>query len=34
VDDPNDRVRDFTISEKLEDGTEVPVEPDCRRGTP
>jgi uncharacterized membrane protein YgcG len=28
VDDPNDRVRDFTISEKLEDGTEVPVEPD------
>ena len=28
VDDPLDRVRDFTISEKLEDGTEVPVEPD------
>ena len=28
VDDPNDHVRDFTISEKLEDGTEVPVEPD------
>ncbi|HET8527034.1 MAG TPA: DUF2207 domain-containing protein [Actinomycetota bacterium] len=28
VDDPNDHVRDFTISEKLGDGTEVPVEPD------
>jgi Predicted membrane protein (DUF2207) len=28
VDDPLDRVRDFTISETLEDGTEVPVEPD------
>jgi Predicted membrane protein (DUF2207) len=28
VDDPNDHLRDFTISEKLEDGTEVPVEPD------
>jgi uncharacterized membrane protein YgcG len=28
VDDPDDHVRDFTISEKLADGTEVPVEPD------
>ena len=28
VDDPQDHVRDFTISEKLPDGTEVPVEPD------
>jgi hypothetical protein len=28
VDDPNDHVRDFTISERLPDGTEVPVEPD------
>ena len=28
VDDPLDRVRDFTIAERLDDGTEVPVEPD------
>src|SRR5262245_49096284 len=28
VDDPHGHVRDFTISEKLEDGTEVPVVPD------
>jgi uncharacterized membrane protein YgcG len=28
VDDPFDRVRDFTIAEKLDDGTEVPVTPD------
>jgi uncharacterized membrane protein len=28
VDDPQDRVRDFTIAERLDDGTEVPVEPD------
>jgi predicted membrane protein DUF2207 len=28
VDDPKDHVRDFTIAEKLSDGTEVPVEPD------
>ena len=27
VDDPKDHVRDFTIAEKLSDGTEVPVEP-------
>jgi uncharacterized membrane protein len=28
VDDPLDHVRDFTIAEKLDDGTEVPVTPD------
>jgi len=28
VDDPQDRLRDFTIAERLDDGTEVPVEPD------
>jgi uncharacterized membrane protein len=28
VDDPQDHVRDFTIHERLPDGTEVPVEPD------
>ena len=28
VDDPQDRVRDFTIAERVDDGTEVPVEPD------
>ena len=28
VDDPQDRVRDFTIPERLDDGTEAPVEPD------
>jgi uncharacterized membrane protein len=28
VDDPLDHVRDFTIAEQLEDGTEVPVTPD------
>ena len=28
MDDPLDRVRDFTIAERLDDGTEVPVEPD------
>jgi Predicted membrane protein (DUF2207) N-terminal domain/Predicted membrane protein (DUF2207) C-terminal domain len=28
VDDPLNRVRDFTIAERLADGTEVPVEPD------
>ena len=28
VDDPLDHVRDFTIAERLDDGTEVPVTPD------
>ena len=28
VDDPLDHLRDFTIAEKLDDGTEVPVTPD------
>lgn len=28
VSDPEDHVRDFTLSERLADGTEVPVEPD------
>jgi uncharacterized membrane protein YgcG len=28
VDDPLDRVRDFAIAERLDDGTEVPVTPD------
>jgi uncharacterized membrane protein YgcG len=28
VDDPEDHVRDFTVAERLADGTEVPVEPD------
>ena len=28
VDDPKDRVRDFRIAERLDDGTAVPVEPD------
>jgi uncharacterized membrane protein len=28
VDDPQDRVRDFTMAERLDDGTEVPREPD------
>ena len=28
VDDPLDHVRDFTIAEKLDDGSEVPVTPD------
>jgi uncharacterized membrane protein len=28
VDDPLDHVRDFTIAEKLDDGTDVPVTPD------